>query len=115
MGGLLLSTIVVNCKIANKNCHSQKFIKTFSTGINIRNLHNIVFSSPSKSRIRTLQSIGRGLRKSDTKDSAILFDIADDFTYKTKRNYTLTHFMERINIYNEEEFDYEIKNLNIEK
>ena len=57
---------------------------TFSTGINIRNLHNIVFSSPSKSRIRTLQSIGRGLRKSDTKDSAMLFDIADDFTYKTK-------------------------------
>jgi len=86
---------------------------TFSTGINIRNLHNIVFSSPSKSRIRTLQSIGRGLRKSDTKDSAILFDIADDFTYKTRRNYTLTHFMERINIYNEEEFDYEIRRIKI--
>ena len=79
---------------------------TFSTGINIRNLHNIVFSSPSKSRIRTLQSIGRGLRRSDSKDSAILFDIADDLSYKSKRNFTLNHFLTRINIYNEEQFDY---------
>jgi len=86
---------------------------TFSTGINIRNLHNIVFSSPSKSRVRTLQSIGRGLRKSDSKDSATLFDIADDFTYKSKRNFTLSHFMERINIYNEEQFDYEINRIRI--
>lgn len=87
---------------------------TFSTGINIRNLHNIVFSSPSKSRIRVLQSIGRGLRTNKNKDGATLLDIADDFTWKTKQNFTLRHFMERINIYNEEEFDYEIKNLPIE-
>ena len=80
---------------------------TFSTGINIRNLHNIVFASPSKSRIRTLQSIGRGLRRGDNKSHATLFDIADDFTYKSKRNFTLNHFVERINIYNEEQFDYE--------
>jgi superfamily II DNA or RNA helicase len=86
---------------------------TFSTGINIRNLHNIVFSSPSKSRVRTLQSIGRGLRRSETKDRAILFDIADDFTYKSKRNFTINHFMERINIYNEEQFDYEIKRIKL--
>ena len=86
---------------------------TFSTGINIRNLHNIVFSSPSKSRVRTLQSIGRGLRRSETKDSAILFDIADDLTYKSKRNFTINHFMERINIYNEEQFDYEIKRIKL--
>jgi len=84
---------------------------TFSTGINIRNLHNIVFSSPSKSRIRVLQSIGRGLRVGDNKDRATLFDISDDFTHKSKRNFTLTHFMERINIYNEEQFDYEIKRI----
>ena len=84
---------------------------TFSTGINIRNLHNIVFSSPSKSRIRVLQSIGRGLRVGDSKDTATLFDISDDFTHKSKRNFTLTHFMERINIYNEEQFDYEIKRI----
>ena len=86
---------------------------TFSTGINIRNLHNIVFSSPSKSRIRVLQSIGRGLRVGDSKDTATLFDISDDFTYKSKRNFTLNHFMERINIYNEEQFDYEIKRIRV--
>ena len=86
---------------------------TFSTGINIRNLHNIVFSSPSKSRIRVLQSIGRGLRVGDNKDKASLFDIADDLSYKSKRNFTLNHFLERINIYNEEQFDYEIKRIKI--
>ena len=88
---------------------------TFSTGINIRNLHNIMFASPSKSRIRVLQSVGRGLRKGNTKSSVVVYDIADDLTYKSRQNFTLRHFMERINIYNEEEFDYEIKNLNIEK
>jgi type I site-specific restriction endonuclease len=86
---------------------------TFSTGINIRHLFNIVFASPSKSRIRTLQSIGRGLRRGASKDAATLYDLADDFTYKSKRNFTLLHFMERINIYNEEQFDYEINRIKI--
>ena len=81
---------------------------TFSTGINIRNLHNIVFSSPTKSKIRSLQSIGRGLRIGDNKTEATLYDIADDLTYNKKKNYTLEHFSNRINIYNEEDFDYEI-------
>ena len=80
----------------------------FSTGINIRNLHNIVFSSPSKSRIRNLQSIGRGLRLKDNNSNATLYDISDDLTYQGKENYTLSHFKERINIYNEEGFDYEV-------
>jgi hypothetical protein len=60
-----------------------------------------------------LQSIGRGLRKGDNKDSATLFDLADDLTYKSKRNFTLGHFLERINIYNEEQFDYEINRIKI--
>jgi len=88
---------------------------TFSTGINIRNLHNIVFCSPSKSRIRNLQSIGRGLRLKDDNSTATLYDIADDLSYKEKDNYTLAHFRERINIYNEEEFDYEIHNVELNK
>ena len=67
---------------------------TFSTGINIRNLHNIVFASPSKSRIRTLQSIGRGLRLKDNDSDATLYDIADDLTHKEKENYTL-HTLEK--------------------
>ena len=81
---------------------------TFSTGINIKNLHNVIFASPSKSRIRNLQSIGRVLRKGSNKVKAILYDISDDCTYKSRRNYTLNHFIERIKIYNEENFNYEI-------
>ena len=88
---------------------------TFSTGVNIKNLHNIIFASPSKSRIRNLQSIGRGLRLGDNKVSATLYDIADDLTYKSKENFTLKHFQERINIYTEEEFDYEIHNIDLKE
>tara|TARA_Y100000389_G_scaffold134363_1_gene131805 strand:+ start:10 stop:1461 length:1452 start_codon:yes stop_codon:yes gene_type:complete len=79
---------------------------TFSTGINIRNLHNIIFASPSKSKIRNLQSIGRGLRLGDNKDEAQLYDIADDMSWKQHRNYTLEHAVERIKQYNEEKFKY---------
>ena len=86
---------------------------TFSTGINIRNLHNIIFASPSKSRIRNLQSIGRGLRLKDNNSHATLYDISDDLTYNEKENYTLAHFRERINIYSEEDFDYEIHNIEL--
>jgi superfamily II DNA or RNA helicase len=80
----------------------------FSTGISIKNLHNVIFASPSKSKIRNLQSIGRVLRKGSNKDKATLYDIADDTTYNSKKNYTLNHFIERIKIYNEEDFNYEI-------
>ena len=86
---------------------------TFSTGINIRNLHNIVFASPSKSRIRNLQSIGRGLRLKDNDSIATLYDISDDLSINEQENYTLSHFRERINIYNEEGFDYEIHNVEL--
>jgi superfamily II DNA or RNA helicase len=84
---------------------------TFSTGINIKNLHNVVFASPSKSRIRNLQSIGRVLRKGDNKIKATLYDIADDISYKSRKNYTLNHLIERIKIYNEENFNYDIINI----
>ena len=86
---------------------------TFSTGINIRNLHNIVFSSPSKSKIRVLQSIGRGLRATKSKMGVLVFDIADDISYKERRNFTLNHFSERINIYNEQQFNYEISKIKL--
>ena len=81
---------------------------TFSTGINIRNLHNIIFASPSKSRVRNLQSIGRGLRNSEGKSIATLYDIADDLIYKKHINFTLKHFVERVKIYNEEKFPFKI-------
>ena len=86
---------------------------TFSTGINIKNLHNVVFASPSKSRIRNLQSIGRVLRKGRDKVEAVLYDIADDISLKSSKNYTLNHLIERIKIYNEESFNYSIINVNL--
>ena len=80
---------------------------TFSTGINIKKLHNIIFASPSKSRVRNLQSIGRVLRKGEGKDIATLYDIADDISSGKRQNYTLRHLVERIKIYQEENFKYE--------
>ena len=86
---------------------------TFSTGINIRNIHNIVLASPSKSKIRVLQSIGRGLRRSASKSTVLVYDIADDISYRGRRNFTLNHFLERLNIYNEEQFHYEISKVKL--
>ena len=86
---------------------------TFSTGINIKRLHNVIFASPSKSRIRNLQSIGRVLRKGNGKVKATLYDIADDISTKSRKNYTLNHLIERIKIYNEENFNYDIVNIPI--
>lgn len=87
---------------------------TFSTGINIRNLHNIIFASPSKSQIKVLQSIGRGLRKSDDGRTTQLYDIADDLHWKNRRNYTLLHGSERVKIYSKEQFKYKVIQVDIE-
>lgn len=86
---------------------------TFSTGVNIRNLHNIIFSSPTKSRIRSLQSIGRGLRLGDNKEKAVLYDIVDDLRYNNESNFAIKHFEERIKIYNEEKFNISISQITI--
>tara|TARA_B100000029_G_C17586152_1_gene961179 strand:- start:1617 stop:3086 length:1470 start_codon:yes stop_codon:yes gene_type:complete len=106
---------------ARKICESQKdaiilaSYGTFSTGINIRNLHNVIFASPSKSRVRNLQSIGRVLRKGDNKAQAVLYDVADDCSRGAKHNYTLRHLVERMKIYDEESFDYEVIKVNLKK
>jgi superfamily II DNA or RNA helicase len=86
---------------------------TFSTGINIRNLHNIIFATPSKSQVKVLQSIGRGLRKSDDGSTTQLYDIADDFHMKGYNNFTLRHSAERIKIYTKEGFKYKIYPINL--
>ena len=88
---------------------------TFSTGINIRNLSNICFASPSKSQIKVLQSIGRGLRKSDDGRDTTLYDIADDFHIKSHKNFTLRHSAERIKIYTKEGFQYKIYPINLKQ
>lgn len=81
----------------------------FSTGVNIKNLHNIILAASVKGKIRLLQSIGRGLRKNANKEKVVLYDISDD----CGKNYTLNHFVERVKIYNEEGFDYDIKTINL--
>ena len=88
---------------------------TFSTGINIRNLHNIIFAMPTKSSIRTLQSIGRGLRQSEGKEIATLYDISDDLRINKHINYTLKHFIERTRIYNDEKFPFKIYKIGLKK
>lgn len=79
---------------------------TFSTGVNIRNLHNIISGSPYKSRIKILQSIGRGLRLKDNKAHCTWFDIADDLRWKKWTNYGIKHYKERVAIYAKEKFQY---------
>lgn len=81
---------------------------TFSTGINIKNIHNIIFAAPNKSQIRVLQSIGRGLRKSDDGRPTTVYDISDNFSWKNKKNYTMQHAIARIKIYNRESFDHKV-------
>ena len=92
----------------NDNCVIVASYGTFSTGVNIKRLHNIIFASPYKSQIKVLQSIGRGLRLAGDKEQLNIFDLSDDLSYNNKSNYTLNHFSERINIYNEQGFDYDI-------
>lgn len=89
-----------------KNAIIVASMGTFSTGINIRNLHNIIFASPSKSQIKVLQSIGRGLRQSDDGRTTQLFDVADDLSQGKHKNYTYLHSVERVKIYKKEQFNY---------
>lgn len=81
---------------------------TFSTGINIKNIHNIVFAAPTKSQVRVLQSIGRGLRKSDNDETTVVIDISDNLSWKSKKNHTMKHAIERVNIYAKESFNYKL-------
>ncbi len=87
---------------------------SFSTAISIKNIHSIIFGSPTKSKIRNLQSIGRVLRMHHAKDYATLFDISDNLIWKKKKNYTIGHFIERTKIYDSENFDYKIYNIELE-
>lgn len=89
---------------------------TFSTGINLPRIHTIIFASPTKSIIRVMQSIGRGLRKSDDKEFLMLYDICDSINpSKTNPNYTMRHFIERLRIYTEEQHSYKMMEVQIEE
>lgn len=86
---------------------------TFSTGVNIKKLDNIIFASPSKSKIRNLQSIGRVLRKGNGKETATLYDIVDDMQWKNKKNFAVQHFVERVKQYSNEGFEFKIYNVKL--
>jgi len=86
----------------------------FSTGINIPSIENVIFASPSKSKIRNLQSIGRGLRLKEGKTHCNLYDISDDLQWKSWKNHTLGHFAERLKTYSEEKFSYKIVEVDLE-
>jgi superfamily II DNA or RNA helicase len=77
--------------------------KIFSTGINIKNLHYITFAGGGKSKIKILQSIGRGLRLHKDKDKLIIFDIADNLLYGEQ------HFLKRKTLYEKENITFQIK------
>lgn len=81
---------------------------TFSTGVNVRKLHHIVFASPSKSRYRVLQSIGRGLRLHASKRVVYVMDIVDDAHQKSYVNYAYKHWAHRVKFYQEESFPIEL-------
>jgi superfamily II DNA or RNA helicase len=97
----------------NDNCIAVVSYGVFQTAVNVKNIQNMIFAFPSKSRIRNLQSIGRGLRKSETKDKVTLFDIADNLGIGSWKNYTIRHFGERIKIYSEEGFVPSIYNVSL--
>jgi superfamily II DNA or RNA helicase len=88
--------------------------QTLSTGINIKRIHNIIFASGTKSRIKVIQSCGRGLRLHETKDILTIYDIVDDFSFKDTNkhieyiNYGVEHFKERYKLYQQQEFDVSI-------
>lgn len=86
-----------------------------STGISIKNLHNIIFAISGKSRIRNLQSIGRVLRLHKEKEIATLYDIADNLSTGKHKNYTLLHFLERVKTYNKEQFEYKLINVDFKQ
>jgi superfamily II DNA or RNA helicase len=86
---------------------------TTSTGVSIKKLHHMIAASPSKSKIKVLQSIGRMLRQHESKEHAVLYDIVDDLSTKSHKNYTLKHFEERLKIYNSEKFDHKVYNVKI--
>lgn len=81
---------------------------TLAVGVNIRNLHNLIFAQGFKGKILNLQSIGRILRKSSVKNKVFLYDLVDDFRKGRKVNHTYKHGAQRLEIYEEQEFDYEI-------
>lgn len=99
------------------NCILCATYGTLSTGVNIKRIHNIIFASGYKSKVKVLQSIGRGLRKYHDKEWLSLYDLVDDLIhqyqekkdgrwYKRKYiNHSVKHYKERLKLYSKEQFE----------
>jgi superfamily II DNA or RNA helicase len=85
----------------------------FSTGVNIKRLHAIIMTHPMKSKIVILQTIGRILRLHSSKSQAVFYDIVDDLRWKKWKSYSLKHAVDRIKLYNSQEFDYTITKVDL--
>lgn len=88
-------------------------VGTTATGLNIPSIQNVILC-PSKSKIRNIQSIGRGLRndKSSGKESCTVYDLVDDMSYGRHKNYCLKHAMDRLRQYQEQQFDIDFHTVN---
>ena len=78
--------------------------KIFSTGINIKNLHYLIFAGGGKAKVKIVQSIGRGLRLHEDKKELIIIDIAD------KLKYGMQHYQKRKKLYHQEKIPHTFTN-----
>lgn len=72
---------------------------TFSTGIDLKNVHHILFVETTKAEITIRQSIGRGMRMLADKNKVIIWDLIDDLD-----GYSVKHSQIREKIYIEQDF-----------
>jgi superfamily II DNA or RNA helicase len=87
----------------------------FAIGVNMPSLKYLINAQPYKSKIKVIQAIGRTLRKHKNKDEAIVIDIVDDLTYRRRTNYVYNHAVERLKIYQKEQFEYSIQEIELKE
>lgn len=82
-------------------------VGVYSTGVSINRLHTVIFASAGKSKIQTLQSVGRGLRLHSTKSILNLYDICENLKFSQQ------HSKKRVQYYEKNNFTVTKKDINI--
>ena len=77
-----------------------------AVGINIPRIFNLVLLEPGKSFVRVIQSIGRGIRKAEDKDSVEIYDITSACKYSKR------HLTERKKYYKDAKYPFTITKVN---
>jgi superfamily II DNA or RNA helicase len=98
---------IIDMMEKNDNIICIAMASIFSTGINIKNLPNIIFAGLGKSFIRVVQSIGRGLRLHDNKSKLRIIDVSDNLKY------SYSHALHRQEIYDKEQIVWRSKEIAI--